>query len=314
MAAAVVFNNKVFGYDNTFQTATSITFNPWFPPEGPDISFLEPNFRSTPSSIADVSAISSSIVDLSFMLFGLRKLVTGGLNSQGLLDYYVPIINYGTTCALAFGICSDAAQRTIMPCCSNKTNMPRLCTTIKNGLSYANSIKGPFYYYLVNSWASSMINTPSCHSVHNFFGSNIQRKLLDAATNYPSLYNDSPENINKIYYYLNKLFNKLNIDATYERMCPLSFGTQPALDCGVKIITNIVLSGNYNIPTNSPLAGELEEFITITDKGESIEITVDPAKIGNELAGGKKYKTSVKKTSKKIRKTRSKRNTKKLRK
>ena len=59
-------NNKVFKYPNTFQQATSITFNPWFPPE--------------------TSA------------------------RQGILDFYVPIINYGTTCALAFGICVLKSQ------------------------------------------------------------------------------------------------------------------------------------------------------------------------------------------------------------
>ena len=322
MSSVMVFNNKLFEYKNTFQNAISITFNPWFPPE----------------------AISG--------------------RSQGVLDTYIPLINYGTTCALAFGICGDAAQRTIIPSCSSsiegfEEEEGDLLETIRSPIAafargirntadalskscgianinpvYFNQVKGPFYYYLVNSWATSFItNLAPRHSVHNFFGVEIQKKLLDFTTNYVSLYNDLPENINKENNYLDVLFSELNKPANNRRclrtvpllgnQIPLSnltqFSQSNALTCGVNVKTNLVLGGNYRLPLSPaiPFDSGMIELNWSADKSK-VTVTVDPNAVDQpfmtlELGGGKKYKTVVKKTSKKLRKRRSKRTTKKLR-
>ena len=319
MSSVMVFNNKLFKYKNTFQNAISITFNPWFPPE----------------------AIPS--------------------RSQGVLDSYIPLINYGTTCALAFGICGDAAQRTLIPSCSSSIEgfeeededsfeammenpLARGIRTTVDALSkscgianinpvYFNQVKGPFYYYLVDSWATTSIkNVAPRHSVHNFFGVEIQKKLLDFTTNYVSLYNDLPENINKKNNYLDMLFSELNKPANNRRclraipllgiQVPGSQLTQPSqsssLTCGLNVTTNIVLGGNYRLPV-SPAIPFNSGMINLNPRDaikSNVTVTVNPS-INNvpdtPSLGGKKYKTVVKKTSKKLRKRRSKRTTKKLR-
>jgi hypothetical protein len=319
MSSVMVFNNEIFKYKNTFQNAISITFNPWFPPE----------------------AIPS--------------------RSQGVLDSYIPLINYGTTCALAFGICGDAAQRTLIPSCSSSIEgfeeededsfevmrenpLARGIRTTVDALSkscgianinpvYFNQVKGPFYYYLVDSWATTSIkNVAPRHSVHNFFGVEIQKKLLDFATNYVSLYNDLPENINKKNNYLDMLFSELNKPENNRRclraipllgiQVPGSQLTQPSqsssLTCGLNVTTNIVLGGNYRLPV-SPAIPFNSGMINLNPRDaikSNVTVTVNPS-INNvpdtPSLGGKKYKTVVKKTSKKLRKRRSKRTTKKLR-
>ena len=270
MSAAVVFNNSVFRYPNTFQKATSITFNPWFPPEG--------------------------------------------RTKQGVVDFYIPIINYGTTCALSFGICNDAAERTIIPSCSTEYNQFSGCTLGVSTAYYLGRVKGPFYYYLVRSWASLQITSiPDCHSVHNFYGAVIQRIIFDFTTDYVSLYDDLPENINRSYNYLDMLFQELNKPEN-GRVCSIIPGSrmkQPALTCGVNVTTNIILGGNYRVPQQAIIPFNPRMILRWSDDKKRVTVTVEAQE---PLQGGKKYKTLIKKTSKKIRKRRSKRNTKKLRK
>lgn len=270
MSAAVVFNNGVFNYPNTFQKATSITFNPWFPPE-----------------------------------------TTG---KQGVLDFYVPIINYGTTCALSFGICQDGAQQTIIPSCSTNSNQFTGCIPLLlSPAHYLGKVKGPFYYYLVKSWASlQLLSLYQCHSIDNFYGADIKRKLFDFTTDYISLYNDLSRNINKKYNYLDMLFPELNNSAN-NRNCSINPFVQPrsALDCGVNVRTNIVLGGNYRVPPLPDIPFVPGKIALDWSINKSIvTVTVDPlnATLVREF-GGKK----IKRTSKKIRKRRSKRTTKKLR-
>ena len=349
MASAVVFNNKFFNYKNTFQQATSITFNPWFPPEAPDISFTEkPDFLSK--------------------IFGSHTVLTGTFNSQGMLDYYVPIINYGNTCAFAFGICNDMAQRTLIPSCSKIVSNLK-CTGAKISIlgSYANTIKGPFYYYLVKGW-SSFGNPAPNHSVNNFYGSFIQKKLCDFSQTHSSLYDDLPENINRETNYLDMLFTKLQSIRVKCKGIP----NKPLLECGVRIRSNIIFGSWYRIPIDVPFDDKIiptlkwfdrrnnlldvhvvldelyhdasspppgEPFTERPPAGEPLidhtgdsewtryqdENTGYPywhnSSTGesewdwkNPTFGGKKYKTVVKKTSKKIRKRCNKRTTKKLRK
>ena len=221
MSAAVVYNNKVFAYKNTFKEATSITFNPWFPPE----------------------------------LFW---------TNQGNLDYYFPIINYGTTCAFAYGVCGDAAGTTIIASCTGKNESTSACTNISRGDIYKDKIKGPFYYFMIDTWASAdyLRNIAARHSVHNFYGSQIQKKILDASTDYSSVYNEKPENINEknipnIDMVVNQLMNQLKNTTTNK---------QPI----VKINTNIVLSGNYRMPKsdmiiNPPINIKINKNYSDTD-------------------------------------------------
>ena len=241
MSAAVVFNNKMFNYPNTFQKATSITFNPWFPPE-------------TTVSV-----------------------------SQGVLDYYVPIINYGTTCALAFGICNDFAERTIIPCCSTLSNLSAQCTGFKSFAgwgSYTNAIKGPFYYYLVSSWASTNpVNFANCHSVHNFYGANIERKLEDFSINHASLYDDLPENINITTSYLDMLFTELNKSTRPCSIIGEIAGSYPALECGFDISSNIVFGGYYRMPVAIPFDERVMRIIW-NSKKDNVTVDIIPDKIG----------------------------------
>jgi hypothetical protein len=352
MSAAVVFNNSVFKYPNTFQKATSITFNSWFPPEVLDISSLEET-------------------NFFWKILGMRKVVTNANNSQGVLEYYVPIINYGTTCAFAFGICNDFAERTLIPCCSNIKNLPARCTALKGGYaSYANAIKGPFYYYLLSTWPSYSANPvvwANCHSVHNFYGVDIERKLEDFSISHASLYDDLPKNINIDTKYLDMLFTELNKRDNNRKCKPNDRETKPNLECGVTIYSNIILGGYYRMPVDLPFNNQV---ITIrwNDRKTNVNVDIKPDKIvplpvpievarginanrnlgrveqplrlenptstnvssvapgsprspgddeffdARDAGGGKKYKTVVKRTSKKLRKRRSKRSTKKLRK
>lgn len=375
MSSVAVYNNNKFDYKDTFKKATSITFNPWFPPEA--VEDVEVAQKVAGIGIGTLAAAAGTAIS-TFATGGLALLGIGAAGGyyatgwgaskfidvnqkQGFLNYYAPLINYGNTCAFAFGICGDMAQRTLIPACSQNLGIfensgASNCALGKTSskTSYLNAIKGPFYYYLTKSWSSVILasTSPSIalnkatnnHSVSNFYGIEIQKNLLKFITEYPTLYNDLPSNINNKYDYINQLIDKLTKYTDYDpewRPDPtLAMGgidDEPnqvsIIEIGVNIRTNIVLSGYYSVPSGAN--GDVRSSITLTVDKANLEATaiVDPNTIVpseempqedeyGDIPGqpsrpwgskGGKYKTVVKRTSKKLRKRRSKRTTKKLR-
>jgi len=342
MSSVAVYNNNKFDYKDTFKKATSITFNPWFPPEA--------SFRGEGVGLGGIiGSLGIGLGGLGLLgalnpIFGLGVAAVGGVvaggsalanvnQKQGFLNYYAPLIKYGNTCAFVFGVCGDAAQRTIIPACSpNQSTWQSLglsiCAPLKStnapgAVSYLNAIKGPFYYYLTQSWSSNIVASDGMdrltnnHSVSNFYGIRIHNVLLKFITEYPTLYNDDPSKINNKYAYINELLDKL---------------TKDIIEIGLNIRTNIVLSANYSVPSSANVdvrsltldvdtanlkataivdPNTIVPFEDMPQEDEYGDIPGQPSRPWGSKGG--KYKTLVKRTSKKLRKRRSKRTTKKLR-